>query len=272
MSNRCKAITKFNNRRCLFMAKDGEFCKTHAPKSNGEDVRAGYAMGFEAGVASVKGNDQPVECRGCRKELKPENAWMTDGCPCNSPCGVNDAQPDECIETLKRLLEDERAIRRSLDQNIESMQQTNAVLVKRLSEREPTQPDELSEEPEVIAMERYLRVCRSGGMTKAASDKVLGAVKDAARLNYFKVVQSQLSPKRESGDLEIYKETARKEILRCRHHYREEQRMRGVLNEIVYECLRPESFFLGGDTQRVAKIQAAAEAGLKINEIEGDKA
>lgn len=28
-------------------------------------------------------------CGGCGKELLVENAWMTDGCPCNSPFGVN---------------------------------------------------------------------------------------------------------------------------------------------------------------------------------------
>lgn len=28
-------------------------------------------------------------CGGCGKELLIENAWMTDGCPCNSPLGCN---------------------------------------------------------------------------------------------------------------------------------------------------------------------------------------
>ncbi len=28
-------------------------------------------------------------CRGCLQPLTIENAWMTDGCPCNSPLGVN---------------------------------------------------------------------------------------------------------------------------------------------------------------------------------------
>ena len=36
-------------------------------------------------------------CKGCGKLLLPENAWMTDGCPCNSPNGCND--PDPLVET-----------------------------------------------------------------------------------------------------------------------------------------------------------------------------
>jgi hypothetical protein len=28
-------------------------------------------------------------CGGCQKPLLIENAWMTDGCPCNSKLGVN---------------------------------------------------------------------------------------------------------------------------------------------------------------------------------------
>lgn len=28
-------------------------------------------------------------CKGCGNPLVTENAWMTDGCPCNSPLGVN---------------------------------------------------------------------------------------------------------------------------------------------------------------------------------------
>lgn len=28
-------------------------------------------------------------CLGCGKPLLQKNAWMSDGCPCNSPLGVN---------------------------------------------------------------------------------------------------------------------------------------------------------------------------------------
>lgn len=38
-------------------------------------------------------------CRGCGKPLLLENAWMTDGCPCNTPLGVNSLN-----ETRWRLL------------------------------------------------------------------------------------------------------------------------------------------------------------------------
>ncbi len=38
-------------------------------------------------------------CKGCGKPLKIENAWMTDGCPCNSALGINSLN-----ETRWRLL------------------------------------------------------------------------------------------------------------------------------------------------------------------------
>jgi hypothetical protein len=38
-------------------------------------------------------------CKGCGKPLLVENAWMTDGCPCNTPLGVNSLN-----ETRWRLL------------------------------------------------------------------------------------------------------------------------------------------------------------------------
>lgn len=28
-------------------------------------------------------------CKGCGKPLTIDNAWMTDGCPCNTPLGIN---------------------------------------------------------------------------------------------------------------------------------------------------------------------------------------
>ena len=31
-----------------------------------------------------------TECNGCGKPLEVANAWMEDGCPCNTRAGVND--------------------------------------------------------------------------------------------------------------------------------------------------------------------------------------
>lgn len=39
------------------------------------------------------------DCRGCGKPLTVEDAWMTDGCPCNSELGINNFN-----ETRWRLL------------------------------------------------------------------------------------------------------------------------------------------------------------------------
>ena len=38
-------------------------------------------------------------CKGCGKPLELANAWMTDGCPCNTPLGINSMN-----ETRWRLL------------------------------------------------------------------------------------------------------------------------------------------------------------------------
>lgn len=51
--------------------------------------------------ADIIGNFPKAEpnCAGCGKPLLIENAWMTDGCPCNTPLGVNNEN-----ETRWRLL------------------------------------------------------------------------------------------------------------------------------------------------------------------------
>lgn len=51
--------------------------------------------------ADIIGGFQFVDplCAGCGKELLIDNAWMTDGCPCNHPLGINNQN-----ETRWRLL------------------------------------------------------------------------------------------------------------------------------------------------------------------------
>lgn len=39
---------------------------------------------------SDSGECERLRCKGCGKELLAENCWMQDGCPCNTPRGVND--------------------------------------------------------------------------------------------------------------------------------------------------------------------------------------
>ena len=45
-------------------------------------------------------------CLGCGKPLLLENAWMTDGCPCNTPLGVNN-QNETRWRLLMRLQQDQ---------------------------------------------------------------------------------------------------------------------------------------------------------------------
>lgn len=55
-------------------------------------------------------------CRGCNQPLKAENAWMSDGCPCNNPRGINHglvpkevctceecAKPDHIVDANKMI-------------------------------------------------------------------------------------------------------------------------------------------------------------------------
>ena len=55
-------------------------------------------------------------CNGCGKKLLPENAWMEDGCPCNSPKGVNDTQPAEDPEEWVEITDPEHVLRAGVDQ------------------------------------------------------------------------------------------------------------------------------------------------------------
>lgn len=49
-----------------------------------EAIKASVAQSIEKAI-----EDPVANCNGCGAPLKPENAWMEDGCPCNSPRGVN---------------------------------------------------------------------------------------------------------------------------------------------------------------------------------------
>lgn len=47
---------------------------------------------LKAELAWMQGRDMNAAeqpCMGCGKPLLVENAWMDDGCPCNTPAGVN---------------------------------------------------------------------------------------------------------------------------------------------------------------------------------------
>jgi hypothetical protein len=93
MMVRCIGIVQFPTlkpKQCSHSAKYGEYCKKHAPKhllpTNGEDVRAGYAMGYEAGYAKGyecgwnEGQaDYPAPCPD-HSEDKLEMVWPDNIC------------------------------------------------------------------------------------------------------------------------------------------------------------------------------------------------
>lgn len=73
-------------------------------------------------------------CAGCGKPLEVENAWMTDGCPCNSPLGVNSMN-----ETRWRLLMD---LQQRQSRENESLAKFKAYVHARLDTAGvPTDPD-----------------------------------------------------------------------------------------------------------------------------------
>lgn len=64
------------------------------------------------------------DCAGCGKPLVIENAWMTDGCPCNSGLGVNSMN-----ETRWRLLMD---LQQEQSRELESLRKFKAYVHRRL--------------------------------------------------------------------------------------------------------------------------------------------
>jgi hypothetical protein len=84
--------------KCLF-ASAGEMLRRPLPRI---ETRKEYAMNTTVNVDVIGGFPYAEpNCRGCGKPLLVENAWVTDGCPCNSPLGVNSMN-----ETRWRLLMD----------------------------------------------------------------------------------------------------------------------------------------------------------------------
>jgi hypothetical protein len=54
-----------------------------------EAQEAEYEMGLMREQEEIERQNEEAYCQGCGKELIRENAWMEDGCPCNSPKGCN---------------------------------------------------------------------------------------------------------------------------------------------------------------------------------------
>lgn len=89
-------------KRCLTRSADlriegaewaGDTIKFRSPEDAGkvaDAIQAAWLM--PSHVASMEGSDMRAPeqpCGGCGKPLLIENAWMEDGCPCNTPAGVN---------------------------------------------------------------------------------------------------------------------------------------------------------------------------------------
>jgi len=78
----------------------GKKCHREMKKPNREHLLEMAKFEDEARSVSVGVCDEGERyCSGCGKVLEKANAWMTDGCPCNSPLGSNNMN-----ETRWRLL------------------------------------------------------------------------------------------------------------------------------------------------------------------------
>lgn len=64
-------------------------------------------------------------CQGCNKPLELDNAWMTDGCPCNSSLGCNNQN-----ETRWRLL---MQLQQGQSHRITALEAENATLRQQLA-------------------------------------------------------------------------------------------------------------------------------------------
>lgn len=78
--------------------------------------------------------DNRDTCAGCGEPLLIENAWMTDGCPCNTPLGVNSLN-----ERRWRLLME---LQQKQAREVESLRKFKAYVHRRLDEAGiPEDPD-----------------------------------------------------------------------------------------------------------------------------------
>ncbi len=93
-------------------------------KEEEEEVR--HVM--ESRHCDVIGGFPHVEpnCKGCGKPLTVKNAWMTDGCPCNSVLGINSMNEtrwrllmqlqQQQVSELQATRDDKRSLRNQLEQ------------------------------------------------------------------------------------------------------------------------------------------------------------
>jgi hypothetical protein len=68
----------------------------HVIKAIGNELDRREPPFFPAPSQAVGGD---TACKGCGEPLKADNAWMTDGCPCNSPLGINSEDGD--LQTIR---------------------------------------------------------------------------------------------------------------------------------------------------------------------------
>jgi hypothetical protein len=72
------------------LREDHKACPAHGTPAymNPDDPAWGRVHGIIA--LKTAAITKATNCWGCGKELMAENCWMDDGCPCNTPRGVND--------------------------------------------------------------------------------------------------------------------------------------------------------------------------------------
>lgn len=111
---------------CTMIAKAGHTVKILAP-SDGRLCRVLAVNGPRLLLRPLKGDGDlellaefvefvpevtiahPV-CRGCNQPLKTENAWMSDGCPCNNPRGINHGLVPKEVCTCEKCAESDHIV------------------------------------------------------------------------------------------------------------------------------------------------------------------
>jgi len=63
-------------------------------------------------------------CKGCGVPLQFGNAWMTDGCPCNAPLGINSMNETRWRLLMQLQQEQSREMERLKDETPEMQQPT----------------------------------------------------------------------------------------------------------------------------------------------------
>jgi len=123
-------------------------------------------------------------CAGCGKPLTLENAWMTDGCPCNHPLGINN-QNETRWRLLMRLQQLQDVERNKLSEKCEQAAIGRSLCERTISEQAATiarlenDNERLKKDVEYWRERTTEKVIEKIGETRELSEQLIAASQQA---------------------------------------------------------------------------------------------